>query len=63
MKFPTAGTARFSSALSVENFVKKTSLIQYSRQALEKEAEDIIRLADIEGLSGHANSIKVRVNK
>ncbi|MCP4160405.1 MAG: histidinol dehydrogenase [Deltaproteobacteria bacterium] len=58
---PTAGTARFSSALSVENFVKKTSLIQYSRAALENEAEDIIRLANIEGLSGHANSIKVRL--
>ncbi|MCP3925271.1 MAG: histidinol dehydrogenase [Desulfobacterales bacterium] len=58
---PTAGTARFSSALSVENFIKKTSLIQYSRAALENEAEDIIRLANIEGLSGHANSIKVRL--
>lgn len=58
---PTAGTARFSSALSVENFVKKTSLIQYSKAALENEAKDIITLADIEGLGGHANSIKVRL--
>lgn len=58
---PTAGTARFSSALSVENFVKKTSLIQYSKKALFDEAEDIIRLADIEGLGAHANSIKVRL--
>lgn len=58
---PTAGTARFSSALSVDNFIKKTSLINYSREALEKEAEDIITLADIEGLDAHANSIKVRL--
>lgn len=58
---PTAGTARFSSALSVDNFVKKTSLINYSKEALEQEAEDIITLADIEGLAAHANSIKVRL--
>jgi len=57
---PTAGTARFSSALSVENFTKKTSLIQYSQKAFEKEADDVITLAGIEGLDGHANSIKVR---
>ncbi len=58
---PTAGTARFSSALSVDNFIKKTSLINYSKEALEKEAEDIITLAEIEGLDAHANSIKVRL--
>lgn len=57
---PTAGTARFSSALSVDHFIKKTSLINYSRAAFEKEAEDIITLADIEGLGAHANSIRVR---
>lgn len=57
---PTAGTARFSSALSVENFIKKTSLINYSRAAFEKEAEEIMTLADIEGLTAHANSIRVR---
>jgi histidinol dehydrogenase len=57
---PTAGTARFSSALSVENFTKKTSLIQYSKKAFEKEADDVIALADVEGLDGHANAIKVR---
>ncbi|MCP3898405.1 MAG: histidinol dehydrogenase, partial [Desulfobacteraceae bacterium] len=57
---PTAGTARFSSALSVENFTKKTSLIQYSKKAFEKEADDVIALAEVEGLDGHANSIKVR---
>ena len=58
---PTAGTARFSSALSVDNFIKKTSIIQYSRAALKREARDIIRLAEIEGLGAHANSVKVRL--
>jgi histidinol dehydrogenase len=58
---PTAGTARFSSALSVDNFIKKTSLIQYSKAALKREARDIIRLAEIEGLEAHANSVKMRL--
>jgi histidinol dehydrogenase len=58
---PTAGTARFASALSVENFIKKTSLIQYTKKAFEREASDIIRLAEIEGLGAHAESIKVRL--
>jgi histidinol dehydrogenase len=57
---PTAGTARFSSALSVENFIKKTSLIHYSRKAFQKEANDVIKLAEIEGLTAHANCIKIR---
>lgn len=60
---PTAGTARFSSALSVEHFTKKTSIISYSESAFKKEAEDIICLAEIEGLEGHANSVKVRLEK
>ncbi|SLM28353.1 Histidinol dehydrogenase [Desulfamplus magnetovallimortis] len=60
---PTAGTARFSSALSVDVFTKKTSLINYSKAAFEKEANDIITLAEIEGLGAHANSIKVRMEK
>jgi histidinol dehydrogenase len=58
---PTAGTARFASALSVDNFIKKTSLIQYSQKAFQREAPDIIRLAEIEGLGAHAGSIKVRL--
>jgi len=57
---PTAGTARFSSALSVENFTKKTSLIHYSREAFQREADDVIRLAEIEGLGAHANSVRIR---
>ena len=58
---PTAGTARFASALSVDHFIKKTSLISYSHDAFKKEAGDIIRLAEIEGLSAHAKSVKVRL--
>jgi histidinol dehydrogenase len=58
---PTAGTARFASALSVDNFIKKTSLIYYSKEAFRKEAADIMRLAETEGLDAHAHSIKVRL--
>ena len=60
---PTAGTARFSSALSVDNFMKKTSLIRYSPAAFRKEARDIICLANVEGLGAHANAIQVRLSK
>ncbi len=58
---PTAGAARFASALSVDNFVKKTSLIHYSKEAFKREAKDIICLAEIEGLDAHANAIKIRL--
>ena len=58
---PTAGTARFSSALSVDNFIKKTSLISYSKSAFFRESKDIIRLAETEGLGAHANSVKIRL--
>ena len=60
---PTAGTARFSSALSVDHFMKKTSLIRYSPAAFRKEARDIICLATVEGLGAHANAIQVRLSK
>jgi histidinol dehydrogenase len=60
---PTAGTARFSSALSVDHFVKKTSLIHYSREAFQREAPAIMQLADIEGLGAHARSVRVRLGK
>jgi histidinol dehydrogenase len=60
---PTAGTARFSSALSVDNFIKKTSLIRYTAQALSREAGDIIHLAEIEGLDAHANAVRLRLSK
>lgn len=57
---PTSSTAKFSSALSVDDFIKKTSLIYYGKEALMESAEDIIRFAENEGLSGHANAIKIR---
>jgi len=57
---PTAGTARFSSALSVDHFTKKTSLIHYSKTAFKKEADDVIRLAETEGLTAHANCVNIR---
>ncbi len=57
---PTNGTARFFSPLSVDDFCKKTSIISYSREALEKIHTDIELFADREGLTAHANSIKVR---
>lgn len=60
---PTAGTARFSSALSVDHFIKKTSLIYYSKEAFENEAEDVICLSEIEGLDAHANSVKIRMKR
>ncbi len=57
---PTSSTAKFSSALSVDDFVKKTSLIYYSREALQESADDIVRFAENEGLTGHANAVKIR---
>jgi len=59
---PTAGTARFASALSVDHFIKKTSIIHYSKQAFKKEAVDVMRLAELEGLDAHVRSIKVRID-
>lgn len=60
---PTSRTARFSSALGVYDFCKKTSLIYYSKQALENAADDIMTLATDEALTGHANSIRVRLEE
>ncbi len=57
---PTSGTARFFSPLSVDSFIKKTSFIYYTGEALKADAQDVIRFADTEGLTAHANSIKVR---
>lgn len=57
---PTSGTARFFSPLSVDSFIKKSSFIYYTSDALRNDAEDVIRFADTEGLTAHANSIKVR---
>lgn len=57
---PTSGTARFFSPLSVDSFVKKSSFIYYTDEALRADKDDIIRFANTEGLTAHANSIIVR---
>lgn len=57
---PTGGTARFFSPLSVEDFIKKTSIIFYSKDELEKVSDDVVRLAQAEGLTGHAHSMEIR---
>ena len=57
---PTSGTARFFSPLSVDSFIKKSSFIYYTENALQSAQEDILRLARAEGLTAHANSIEVR---
>ncbi|MCF0130597.1 MAG: histidinol dehydrogenase [Pseudobutyrivibrio sp.] len=57
---PTNGTARFFSPLSVDDFIKKSSIISYSKEALEKIYPDIVKFANSEQLTAHANSIKVR---
>ncbi len=57
---PTNGTAKFFSPLSVDDFIKKTSIISYSRESLEKVHKDIELFAGNEGLTAHANSIRVR---
>lgn len=57
---PTSGTSKFSSPLGVYDFLKKSSIIYYSEEALQDAADDIITLANAEGLTGHANSIAIR---
>ena len=57
---PTNGTAKFFSPLSVDDFIKKSSIISYSKDALEKVYKDIVYFAEAEGLSAHAKSIAVR---
>lgn len=57
---PTNGTARFFSPVNVDDFMKKTSIISYSQKALQAVHQDIVKFAESEGLTAHANSIKVR---
>ncbi|NDD69143.1 MAG: histidinol dehydrogenase, partial [Synechococcaceae bacterium WB9_4xC_028] len=59
---PTCGTARFSGALSVETFMRHTSLIAFNRAALEATGGAVMELARSEGLHSHANSVSVRLN-
>lgn len=60
---PTNGTARFSSPLTVDDFLKKSSIIHYSKQAILENGRKIITLAEREGLRGHARAIEVRLEK
>ncbi len=57
---PTSSTARFSSGLSVDDFIKKTSLVYYDKEALKNSKESIVRIAEEEGLTGHGNAVKIR---
>jgi histidinol dehydrogenase len=57
---PTNGTAKFFSPLSVDDYIKKSSIISYTKEALQPVYEDIVRFANAEGLTAHANSIAVR---
>lgn len=57
---PTNGTAKFFSPLGVDAFIKRTSIISYSKSALEKSYKDIAKFAESEGLTAHANSVRVR---
>ncbi|HEX9060147.1 MAG TPA: histidinol dehydrogenase [Clostridia bacterium] len=60
---PTSGTARFFSPLSVDDFIKKTSVISYTKKALSGVKDDIIDFAESEGLTAHANAIRVRFSE
>ncbi len=60
---PTNGTARFSSSLNVDDFIKKTSVLMYSKEALLQNGKQIITLAQCEGLHGHAEAVRVRLEK
>jgi histidinol dehydrogenase len=60
---PTNGTARFASPLNVDDFLKKSSVIYYSREALLANGHHIVTLAKHEGLDGHARAIQVRLDK
>lgn len=60
---PTGGTARFSSPLSTDDFMKRSSLLFYTKEGLSKVSEAVLQIADIEGLEAHGNTIKVRMGK
>ncbi len=60
---PTGGTARFFSPLSIDDYIKKSSIISFSRDAMKALGEDVIKFAEAEGLTAHANSVRVRLKK
>ena len=60
---PTSGSARFSSGLSVNDFLKRYSLIKITKTGIERLGPSVINLAEHENLEGHANSVRIRINK
>ena len=60
---PTSGSARFSSGLSVNDFLKRHSLIKITKTGIERLGSSVINLAEYENLDGHANSVKIRLKK
>lgn len=60
---PTNATARFASGLSVDHFIKRTSIIAYNKSGIEKYGPSAIKIAAVEGLDAHANAIKIRIEK
>ena len=60
---PTSGTARFSSPLGVYDFIKRTSLISYTKEALQNCGKTVTLLAEMEDLGAHAKSVKLRLNE
>lgn len=60
---PTGGTARFASPLNTDDFIKKSSIIYYQKEDLASISDDIIQLAELEGLDGHANAVKIRFER
>ena len=59
---PTSGTARFSSGLSVNDFLKRSSVISYSRSALKEADKDVAEISEVEGLNAHTRSVQIRLN-
>jgi histidinol dehydrogenase len=60
---PTAGTARFSSPLGVEDFIKRTNLMSFTRGALKRFEKDVKRFAEWEGLEGHYQAVQMRIRR
>ena len=60
---PTGGTARFSSPLSTDDFIKKSSILRYPKSALVRDADAILRLAEAEGLDAHSESVRRRMKE
>jgi histidinol dehydrogenase len=58
---PTGGTARFANGLCANDFLKRSSVICYNRAALQHAADDIVRMAEVEGLTAHAASVEIRL--